>query len=74
MDIDMGTGQIFLKRVGYEENTTRTLPALLTSLVGSSVHTLCELRLNFIGVVSLQLISPSKDSFVLWFQSRCVVV
>jgi len=31
-DMDMGTGQIFIQRVGYGGATTRTLPAPLTSL------------------------------------------
>jgi len=30
----MGTGQIFIQRVGYGGATTRTLPAPLTSLGG----------------------------------------
>jgi len=32
-DMDTGTGRIFIQRVGYGGATTRTLPALLTSLV-----------------------------------------
>jgi len=32
-DMDMGTWQIFIQRVGYGGATTRTLPAPLTSLV-----------------------------------------
>jgi len=31
--MDMGMGQIFIQRVGYEGATTCTLPAPLTSLV-----------------------------------------
>jgi len=31
-DMDTGTGQIFIQRVGYVGATTRTLPAPLTSL------------------------------------------
>jgi len=33
-DMGMGTGQIFIQRVGYGGATTRTLPAPLTSLGG----------------------------------------
>jgi len=33
MDMGVGTGQIFIQRVGYEGGTTRTLPAPLTSLL-----------------------------------------
>jgi len=32
---NMDTGQIFIPRIGYEGATTRTLPALLTSLITS---------------------------------------
>ena len=35
MDMDTGTGRIFIQRVGYGEATTRSLPAPLTSLAGS---------------------------------------
>jgi len=35
-DMDMGTGQIFIQRVGYGGATTRTLPAPLTSLILNS--------------------------------------
>ena len=31
-NMGMGTGRIFIQRVGYEGATTRTLPAPLTSL------------------------------------------
>ena len=34
-DMGMGTGQIFIRRVGYGGATTRTLPAPLTSLAVS---------------------------------------
>jgi len=32
LDMDTGTGQIFIQRVGYGGATTHTLPAPLTSL------------------------------------------
>jgi len=34
-DMGTGTAQIFIQRVGYGGATTRTLPALLTSLIGT---------------------------------------
>jgi len=33
MDIGMDTRQIFIQRIGYRRAITRTLPALLTSLI-----------------------------------------
>jgi len=41
-DMDIGTGRIFIQRVGYEGATTRTLPAPLTSLLRSFLLSLLK--------------------------------
>ena len=71
-DMDMGTGRIFIQRVGYGEATTRSLPAPLTSLTGfilalrvvDQVHVLVSF---LIIIVSCNLVGNSYG------RERCMV-